>query len=93
MIATITTLLLQALELWNNKRLLKQGEIKIEQDNERLEIRRQEAQIKTITEFFPSFKEIFERSIENPELLQELYKKIMKFASKAKDIAKPKEEE
>ena len=91
MIATLTTLLLQALELWNNKKLLKQGEKKIEQENERLKIQRQDVQTKMIAEFLPSFKEIFERSIENPEVLGEFYKKIMKFSSKMKDIYKPEE--
>ncbi len=60
MIATITTLLLQVLEFWNNKKLLKQGEIKIEQENERLNIQRQDVQTKMIAEFLPSFKEIWE---------------------------------
>jgi len=93
MIATITTLLLQVLEFWNNKKLIKQGEIKLEQEYERLKIQRQDMNTKMIAEFLPSFKEIFERSIDNPEVLGDFYKKVMKFASKMKDIYKPKEEE
>jgi len=93
MIATITTLLLQVLEFWNNKKLIKQGEIKLAQDYERIKIQRQNMNTKMISEFLPSFKETIERSIENPEVLGDFYKKIMEFASKTKDIYKPKEEE
>ncbi len=93
MIATITTLLLQVLEFWNNKKLIKQGEIKLEQENERLKIQRQDVNTKMIAEFLPSFKEIVERSIEKPEEMGEFYKKIMKLSSKMKDIYKPEEKE
>jgi len=88
MFATIITLILQGIELWSNRKIIKQGETKLEQENEKIRLQQQDLNAKMIAQFFPAFKDIIAKAIENPETMVIFSEKIQKFASKMKDLYK-----